>query len=375
MKSHLRLSVLGQVQLSVSDDYASQFATSKVRDLLVYLVLRRGQKCSREEIISKLWEGTSMGSDRNRLSVTAYLLRKMIKSLGIDPLVLRGDRNTLWIDPDKIEVDLWEVESIYAASVNRSKADKKVDYLRILELYKGPINRECTMGWILPWRRETETLLSGPIDWLIRDASDRGDRVGLFQILQAARRADPDSIMVWEALAKYYDQEGDGQHAIEAVKTIAHRFSELGMVMSERMFDLVEGIRAKYLVQDQYGEQNPTLVACLVDTAGRSHLETVCRQFGLESSASGEYVIVKNVVLAQEIAETLIEAIPESRVVLHTVIQPPDRPLPPSMRQWPTAIEKGAVYASTGAFAVLQESKADAVRERPTLREIYRAKA
>ncbi len=227
-------------------------------------------------------------------------------------------------------------------------------------------------SWILPWRREVESIYLETINILRRDAASRGDRAEIHRLLREAINVDPNLILAWEAMASFYFEEESGDQALDAARQIENCYRRKGTTPSARVTAVVTDIYSKYESSSRSNSQyEPTLVACIFDGEDHSELNLCCQEFGLKLGHSGDYVLVPNVVVANELAITVLKRNPKAKVLLHFVIQEVTEPLPRSIRRWPNNGVPGEVFATGAAAAALEESFLDIVRERPALRRTY----
>lgn len=368
------MTLLGRVTVAYGDRELESFLTSRVRDLLVSLILRRGEPVDRLHLIERLWPTSRSENDRNKLSVTLYHLKKALKSIGapVDE-VLFADRSNISIDPTRFEVDLWEIEEACRAGRTGQGDGKREACRRVFDLYKGWLNPSCHLSWIQPWRTEIAALFDETVEWLWRDAVASGDRDLARSYLRDALARSPQSVSAMEALARFYDEDGNGEMTLDLCRSILQVYRDKRTQPSPRISEFTRAMKSKY---GSGGERSPreapTLTACVVDEAGYETLQRVSTSFGVEHSSSPDYVLVPNPMAARDLAEELLKRNQEVRVILHTVVQYPDEPLPTSVRRLHRVIPEGELWASRGAAAILADHGVSQVRERTGLRSAYR---
>lgn len=113
----VRAQTFGRFELLVNGT-PLPFAEEKARELLAFLVDRRGVPASPEQIAAALWEGEDGDRKRkSRVSAAAASLRKTLKGAGLPNLLVQS-RNRLAIDPNKIKCDAYDFEKWDMSAVN-----------------------------------------------------------------------------------------------------------------------------------------------------------------------------------------------------------------------------------------------------------------
>jgi DNA-binding SARP family transcriptional activator/predicted ATPase/DNA-binding XRE family transcriptional regulator/predicted negative regulator of RcsB-dependent stress response len=96
--AHLRLGLLGPLQIVAADGGAPRFAYEKVRALLVYLALERHRPHRREALAELLWPGQPPESGRASLRQALTSLRQTLPVVGGAPLLV-VTRDTVQLNP------------------------------------------------------------------------------------------------------------------------------------------------------------------------------------------------------------------------------------------------------------------------------------
>lgn len=95
-----------------------QFKYTKAKELLAYLVDRRGALCSNEEIICTLWENTE--NPKEKMSYFKSVRRDLLKSLkahGYDEIIIQ-QRGLIGIDAKKVKCDYFDWANGSADGIN-----------------------------------------------------------------------------------------------------------------------------------------------------------------------------------------------------------------------------------------------------------------
>ena len=114
-QKRIRLQAFGNFEVFI-DESPIKFQYTKTKELLAYLVDRKGASCTNQEIISILWEDDSSSS--NRLSYLRNLYADLISSFtnaGV-PQVIIKQRGTIALAPEAVSCDYfdWLNGSIHA---------------------------------------------------------------------------------------------------------------------------------------------------------------------------------------------------------------------------------------------------------------------
>lgn len=115
----------------------------KAKELLAFLVSRRGAATTWEQITEALWPDMDYEKAHNNLYVTTFRLRKWLSENNIAH-IFECRRNSYRIDPSEFECDFYEIE----------KAEKEGDRDRMRLLYKGEFLEEDGYGWVYPIQAE-----------------------------------------------------------------------------------------------------------------------------------------------------------------------------------------------------------------------------
>ena len=104
------------------------FQRSKSKELLAYLVDRRGASCTIGELIGILWEDKSeTRSLRSQCRNLIYDLRKTFQKNGIKDILIRS-RNSVAIDCHMLDCDYYRFLEHDAAAVNKYRGEYMAQY-------------------------------------------------------------------------------------------------------------------------------------------------------------------------------------------------------------------------------------------------------
>jgi two-component SAPR family response regulator len=85
-----------------------KFKYKKTKELLAYLIDRRGALCANNDIIAVIWEDDDFGMDRqDYLKKLKQDLSKTFSELGVEDIIIK-QRGQIGINPKKIECDYFK---------------------------------------------------------------------------------------------------------------------------------------------------------------------------------------------------------------------------------------------------------------------------
>ncbi len=114
------------------------FGRSQSKELLAFLIDRRGAFCSAEEIIAGLWEDVeNLSSAKHRLRNLSHDLRSSLRTIGMEGLLL-SRRNQLAILPAMIDCDYYRMLNGDMDAVNAFRGEYMAQY-SWAELTKGDL--------------------------------------------------------------------------------------------------------------------------------------------------------------------------------------------------------------------------------------------
>lgn len=110
------------------DGIPLHFQRSKSKELLAYLIDRRGASCTIGELIGILWEDKSeTRSLRSQCRNLIYDLRKTFQKNGIKDILIRS-RNSVAIDCHMLDCDYYRFLNHDAAAVNKYRGEYMAQY-------------------------------------------------------------------------------------------------------------------------------------------------------------------------------------------------------------------------------------------------------
>ncbi|MGN0648826.1 MAG: response regulator [Oscillospiraceae bacterium] len=106
-ENRLRIQCFGNFEVFY-DNSPVRFKRAKTKELLAYLVDRKGAACSQNELIAVLWEKeTDIASQQSNLRNLIADLKKTLASVNSESVLVK-ERNSLAINPDMVICDYYD---------------------------------------------------------------------------------------------------------------------------------------------------------------------------------------------------------------------------------------------------------------------------
>ena len=123
----IRVQTFGNFEV-YADGKPVMFSRSKTRELLAYLVMRKGSQCSNNEIVAALWENKpDSAALQNQYRHLVMDLKKTLKSISSEDILLKK-RGSLAILPEKITCDLYDFYAGDIVAVNSYSGEFMAQY-------------------------------------------------------------------------------------------------------------------------------------------------------------------------------------------------------------------------------------------------------
>ena len=126
-QKRIRVHTFGNFE-AYADGKPIMFSRSKTRELLAYLVMRKGSQCSNNEVVAALWENKPDSSAlQNQYRHLVMDLRKTLKSINAEDILVKK-RGSLAILTEKISCDLYDFYAGDIAAVNSYSGEFMAQY-------------------------------------------------------------------------------------------------------------------------------------------------------------------------------------------------------------------------------------------------------
>ena len=201
----LSFNLLGGFQARLGDGRGLPVPTNKAQALLAYLALPPGRAHPRDKLAALLWGDRGDEQARHSLRQTLVDLRKAL--VGVRPLPLLIDGESIALDPAAVEVD--------AAAFERLVADGSPGALEeATALYHGDllaglgVTEPSFEEWLLGERERLRELAIDALARLLRHQTDAGALEAAIQTAVRSLALDPWQEAVHRALMRLYLRQG-----------------------------------------------------------------------------------------------------------------------------------------------------------------------
>ncbi len=122
----LRAQCFGSFEVFAGEE-PLHFKRAKTKELLAYLIDRRGASVSARDLHSQLWEGEAEKKDLNYLHQLTSDLRKTLKSVGAEKILVSHSRGYS-VDPELIDCDYYRFLAGEESAVRRFTGEYMTSY-------------------------------------------------------------------------------------------------------------------------------------------------------------------------------------------------------------------------------------------------------
>jgi TolB-like protein len=205
-----RLTLLGGFTLATDDGRPLTLPSRKDRLLLAYLVLSPGRAQARERLAGLLWNDRAEAQARDSLKQSLACMRQAFRQAGLDPL--RADRNSVTLEPDRIESDALE----FVALATRSTRLDRAAVLYRGELLEGMDGATSEFeAWLRAERERLNGLAVRVLEQLALSAAPNGVSDDAARLGRQLLARDPLREPVYRALMRLCALGGDRAEALK----------------------------------------------------------------------------------------------------------------------------------------------------------------
>ncbi|MBL8065088.1 MAG: AAA family ATPase [Chthonomonadaceae bacterium] len=228
----LEVRLLGKLEAQVSENPpVSQFRSTSAASVLAYLALAIHRIVSKDELCEAVWPESDRALARGALRTALHSLRGTFEGSLPGDVLLRSDRNSVWLDPDLVSSDYKLFQDQAVAGLAQSAPDDRSELLAsAVDLVDGPLLPEIEDWWVRPHKIAFEEVFGQAVSQLIRDLADLGHVESAIAIGRAAVTVTPLREDIHVELIRLFNSLGRGSEAI-------------------KQYELLEG-----LLDEQWGE-------------------------------------------------------------------------------------------------------------------------
>ncbi len=219
----LRVSLLGDFQLSYNDMPVKDVNTSRLQSLLAYLILHRDAPQSRAHLAFLFWPDTSEAQARTNLRNLLHSLRRTLPEADtyldstVQTLEWRNDT------PFILDVIVFKTAISHAEQAQRmgDSITARGALERVVSTYKGDLLPSCYDDWIIPLREGLRHAYLSALEQLIHFAEDQCDYQAAIGNAQRLLQYDPLHEATYRQLIRLHALSGERAAALRVYHTCA----------------------------------------------------------------------------------------------------------------------------------------------------------
>ena len=225
MKEKFRIELLGGFRLSVHDEVITSLQSSKIQQLLAYLILNRYTQLSRRSIAFIFWPDSTEKQALANLRNLLHQIRKVLpQAVGFIQLT---NKTLKWNISSSCEIDLVTFEEL-TGKVDEAKirddSNRKLHLLtQAINLYKGDLLPDCYDPWIDIHRDRLIRKYHKALHEAILMLEVQRDYTTALQYNRMWTLSEPDNENAWHQLIQLYAHNND----IPGVMKSFNQYSEI----------------------------------------------------------------------------------------------------------------------------------------------------
>lgn len=247
--ARLEIRMFGRLVIEREGASTDPLAGAKLRELLCYLVLRRGQPQAREQLATMLWPEATPARSRKYLRQTLWQLQGALRVLGAAEL-LRVESDCVAFDNDGAAwIDVVEFER--ACGTAHAHADAPIDAAgaaaleSAVALFRGPLLDGWYQDWCLYERDRQQQRYLDARDALAAYHEAHDNHVAALRHCHALLRDDPAHEGTHQRLMRIHYRRGNRSQSLRQYdRCVVALDEELGVPPSAATTALYEQIRS-----------------------------------------------------------------------------------------------------------------------------------
>jgi len=230
--SGLIIKLLGGFQLIDGGKPVTSFNSSRLQELLTFILLNRHAPQSRQRIAFLFWPDTSERQARTNLRQLLYNLRNTLPRSDSYLVMEKGIIG--WNPEGLLQLDVSQFEeALEAAQAAQAKADQNRFFEQLQEitrLYTGPLLPDCYDDWLLKERQRLEKDYSWALEKLAHILEERRDYQSAILKAQQLLFIDPLNEKTYRKLIRLHSLNGDQANAVSVYRKCKETLqNELGI--------------------------------------------------------------------------------------------------------------------------------------------------
>ncbi|MDR8390937.1 protein kinase [Aliifodinibius sp. S!AR15-10] len=217
MQAKLHIELLGGFNMSYNGEPATDVHTSRLQELIVFLVLHRNSTVSRKHIAFLFWPDSSEQQALTNLRNLLYRLRKALP--GSDRFIFIDNQNLRWNSEKSLILDVAEFEHLAKQLLTSDDKISEIEtFKKAADLYNGPLLPGCYSEWIESYRNQLHQHYQDILQELIHLLEIHRDYEAAISYARKLQQSDPYSEPACRKLMELYSKNNDRANAINTYR-------------------------------------------------------------------------------------------------------------------------------------------------------------
>ncbi|TMR99677.1 AfsR/SARP family transcriptional regulator [Nonomuraea basaltis] len=230
----MSIRTFGTFELAFEGCPVERWKAGKARNLLQFLLLRRGRTVSRDVLYESLWPDASWSKDSSSLKVAAHMLRRVLETRQAEDgpalrLLTRESGYLLEVVDVPIDFETFVslVDEAHAAQLRgNDRATAAALYRRAARLYRGDFLPDEAYEWAAAQREWLRSRLLCALTYLAETDILRGDHVGVIRWCQRMLEVEPFHEEAYRALMLVHGHLGQREQVQRWYRLCAGRLRD-----------------------------------------------------------------------------------------------------------------------------------------------------
>jgi DNA-binding SARP family transcriptional activator len=234
MKMKLKISMLGNPNVSVDDSSITDQLSQKALGILCFLAKNLEKPISRDKLAYLFWDESNIETARYNLRYNLWSLRKVLEDDKKKSQIIITQKETCILNTNyNIDIDVFEVEKI-TDNIGKNQEKVNVDHLeKVNEIYKGDFLegfyiKGCAEfnDWIFYERERLQRKYFDVLHRLVAIYKGKGEFFKSIDILESMLRVNPLQEETYVELIRTYLASGDRHAALNQYKRCCNTLRE-----------------------------------------------------------------------------------------------------------------------------------------------------
>ncbi len=198
-----------------------KWRTSKVEELIAYLVHHRGEPVDRDKILDSLWGDVDASRAKGLFNTTVYYLRKNLSAIGIEGIV-QHVRGFYRIQMNRFDCDIDAFDQLISDGIPIGSTNIKQYEEQLEKLYQTGYLEGNDYPWAEQKRIDLESAYTGMLLQIYEHYVQERELSAAVHLLKKILACNPLNEDIHEKLIHVYLLEGDRVSAIKQYEHLEH---------------------------------------------------------------------------------------------------------------------------------------------------------